>query len=825
MRELKFAIRQLLKSPGFSATAVLMLGLGIGATTAIFSVVEGVLLRPLPFPDSARLVSLSDILKGADLSGNGEAGVTAPDIRNYIRDTHSFESLGGYGQTQYELSGVGEPAQVNAARMSAGVFQALKVQPLMGRFFTRQEDEQSQQVALLSYSCWQKRFHGDPTVLSAKFLLDRKPYIVIGVMPRGFEFPLVPGHLNVTELWVPFSATAEELSTGAASWNFAMVGRLKPGMTAAQAQSDAEVVAEATMRSYPAWMNSLRIRASIRPLKEETVQDARPLIRTLFLAVAVVLLIACANLASLLLVRAIRNRREVAIRLAVGARSGALLRQAVLESLLLSVAGGVLGLMAAALALRVGLGFLPETLPRADEIGLDWQVAGFALLLAVITGVICGLAPASAALRTNVNEALREGGRTGLAGSGHARLRSALVIAEIAVAMMLLTASGLLLRSFEKMRAVNPGFRADHTLTAVYSLPQKQYSTQAAVDEFNRELLRRLQELPQVKNVGTTSFLPSSGGNSNSAYVAENGAPAKNGGLTLATPMVVLGDYFRAMGIPLLRGRLFTDADTAKSELVVVVSRSFAQNTWPGEDPLGKRMRIGMKETQTPWLTVVGEVGDVKQGSPDGPDKAQFYQPVRQVEASIGALGSPTDVNGNYGYIALRTAVPPETMANALRAVVRVIDPQLPLTQVQSMEQVISDSEGPRRFNTALITSFAAAAVLLAILGIYSVIAFSVALRSQEIAIRMALGSQRVGILGMVLASGGKLALVGCLIGVVGAVGVSRLMRSFLFGVGPFDPLTLVSAALVVVLLALVAALLPGLRASSIDPTRALRAG
>ncbi|HZU28296.1 MAG TPA: ABC transporter permease [Bryobacteraceae bacterium] len=825
MRDLKFALRQLRKSPGFAATAVLMLALGIGATTAIFSIVEGVLLRPLPFPEPERLVSLSDILQGADLSGNGEAGVTSQDIRNYTRDTHSFESLGGCGQTGFELSGVGEPAQVNAARMSAGVFPALRVPPLLGRFFTAQEDERSQPVALLSYSLWQSRFHGDPRAIGAKILLDRKPYVVIGVMPRGFEFPLVPGRLNASELWVPFSFTAQELGTGAASWNYSMVGRLKPGITPAQAQADAERVAQATMRAYPAWMASLHISAVIHPLKEETIQQARPLIRTLFFAVAVVLLIACANLAGLLLVRAIRGRREVAIRLAVGARASALLRQATLESLVLSISGGVLGLIAAAVALPMCLRFLPETLPRTSEIGLDWRVVAFALVLAVVTGLVCGLAPAFAAMRTGVNETLREGGRSGLAGGGHAHLRSALVITEIAIALVLVTASGLLLRSFEKMRDVNPGFRAGHTLTAAYSLPQKQYATQAAVDEFNRDLLRGLRQLPGVQSAGLTPFLPAAGFNSNTAYLAEGGVAPKNGSFSLATPMNVVGDYFQAMGIPLLRGRLLNEHDTATSQLVVVVNKKLAQDAWPGQDPIGRRIRIGTQEMRTPWLTVVGEVADVKEGSFDKPDKEQFYQNVDQFVPSLGALASPGDLTGNGGYLAVRTSGPPELMANGIRGVVHALDPQLPLTHIESMEHVVAESEAPRRFNTGLISAFAAVAVLLAILGVYSVIAFSVALRSQEIAIRMALGSQRAGILGLVVASGGKLAAIGCVIGLAGGLAASRMLRSFLFAVSPFDPLTLVIAAVLVLALALAASLLPARRAATIDPMRALRAG
>src|SRR5271155_4227992 len=509
LRELRMPLRHLLKSPGFTTAAVLMVALGIGATTAIFSIVEGVLLRPLPFPHPERLVQVADILQGADLGGgNGEAGVTPPDIRAYTRDTHSFENLGGYQQTAYELSGMGEPAQVNASRLSGGVLPALGVTPLMGRFFTQQEDDQKEQVAVISYSLWQNRLHGDPRVLGTKILLDRKPYVVVGVMPRNFEFPLVPGHLNSSELWVPMSFTQQELTTGAASWNFSMVGRLKPGITAVQAESDAERVAQETMRNYPAFMTSLRIQAAVRSLHEETVSQARQLVHTLFLAISVVLLIACANLAGLLLVRAIRRRREIAVRLALGARAGALLRQAILESLVLSVSGGLLGLFLAAIALRVGISRLPETLPRLDEIGLDWEVVAFAIILAVITGVVCGLAPAFAALRTSVNDTLKEGGRTGSAGSGHARLRSALVVGEIAVALVLLVASGLLLRSFEKMRTVDLGYRPDHILSAAYSLPRQQYATQAAVDQFNSELIRRLQQLPSVTFTGVTSFLP-----------------------------------------------------------------------------------------------------------------------------------------------------------------------------------------------------------------------------------------------------------------------------------------------------------------------------
>lgn len=822
--DLRIAIRHLLKSPGFATTAVLMLALGIGATTAVFSIVEAVLLRPLPFPQSERLVTLGDILEGANVGGDGEAGVTTEDIRNYTRDTHGFESLGGYQESSYELSGFGEPVKVSATRMSAGVFPALGVAPLMGRFFTQQEDDGSVEVAVVSYSIWQKRLHGDPQVLGSKVQLDRKPYVVIGVMPRDFEFPLRPGHLDQDELWTPMSFTPQELGgSGAANWDYSMVGRLKPGVTPMQAQQDAERVAKETMRGYAVFMASLHIHAAVRSLHEATISEARQLIRILFLAVLVVLLIACANLAGLLLVRAIRRRREFAMRVALGAGALALLRQAVLESLVLSVSGGILGLALAAVGLRVAISRLPETLPRINEISLNWPVVLFAIGLVLLTGIGCRLVPAFAAWRTSVNETLKEGGRTGSAG-GHAWLRSSLVIGEIATALVLVAAAGLLLRSFEKMRSVDLGYRADHVLSGAYSLPAKQYGTQPAIDGFNRELIRRVQQLPGVKYAGFTTFLPASGRFSNSTFVVEGYAPPPGADMNLATFVTIEGDYLQAVGVPLLAGRFFTPEDTADSQLVAIVNQKFAHHYWPGSDPVGKRFRIGMPESPTLWMTVVGEIGDMKENSPDEPTREQWYQPNAQAEKSMGPLASKDTVFGDSGFIVLRTVSQPDLTTNSLRGAVRSVDPQLALTQVQSLEQSVSDSEAPRRFNTWLISAFAIAAVLLAALGIYSVIAFSTAMRMQEMAIRMALGSQRSGILGLVFLSAVKLALAGCVVGLIAAAAASRLLDSLLFAVSPFDPLVLSLAAVFVVALAVAASLLPASRAASIDPMRALRA-
>ena len=823
-QDLRFGVRTLRKSPGFTAVAVLMLALGIGATTAIFSIVEGVLLRPLPFPDPDRLVILGDVLEGSHCASCADSSVTAPDIRNYMRDTQSFSHLGGYRGRLFELSGTGDPAAVNATRMSGEVFAALGVPPLLGRTFTQREDEEQQQVAVLSYGMWRSRFHGDANVLGSKILLYRKPYTVIGVMPRDFEFPLNPGHVNQSELWLPLSLQPEEFTAGSASsWNSRMVGRLKPGITAEQAQSDAERVARETMRDYPAYMRSLRIHAVVTPLREDTVEQARPLVRTLLFAVIVVLLIACANLAGLLLVRAIRRRREIAVRLALGARAATLLRQAIVESMVLSIAGGAIGLALAALAVRVGVSLLPETLPRVNEIGLDWPVMLFALGLALLTGFLCGLAPAFAAIRTSVNESLKEGGRAGTSGSGHSRLRSALVVAEIAVALTLLTASGLLLRSFQRMRDVKLGFRPDNTLAALYVLPQQRYRTQSAIDEFTKTLLNDLGQLPGVDAVGITSFLPAAGNNWSIAFTIEGYVSPKGAELNMAAMSLVESDPFEALRIRVLRGRVFTESDNANSQLVAIVNRKMAERYWPGQDPIGKRLRRGLPETSAPWMTVVGEVDDVKLGSRDAETMPQVYQPVTQTVASEGIFASVGELSAADGWIILRSRMAPEQMEDTLRSTVRKIDPQLPLYQMQTMEHAISKSEAPRRFNTVLISSFAIAAVLLSVLGIYAVIAFSVALREQEMAVRMALGCQRSGVILLILSSGARLAAVGCGLGLLGAVAASRLLRSFLFEVSPFDPGVLALSAIAMLLLALAASALPARRASSTDLMLALR--
>jgi predicted permease len=818
-QDLRFASRQLRKSPGVSLIVILTLALGIGATTAVFSLIEGILLRPLPFRDPERLVIVGD-----HLGNRPNTSVTAREIRTYSEATSAFSSLGGYTGLSYELSGGATPEQINAARFTAGVFPTLGVAPTLGRIFTKQEEDAHEPLAVISYALWLNRYHRDPNVLGSSLVLDRRAYTIIGVMPRNFQFPPEDGQLDQAQLWVPMSLTPEELSeeyTG--FWGYRMVGRLKDGVTLAQAAQDADRVAQQIMRNFPAHMSALHIRGDVISLYENTVSDVRPLLRTLFLAVSIVLLIACVNVAGLLLVQAMRRRREYAVRLALGARPGVITRESVLGGLLLSVAGGLLGVAFAAIAIRTALHLLPDSMPRVDSIAIDVRVVVFAFGVALLTGAACSLAPALAALRTNLTETLKEGSRTGTGASSHSWLRSGLVVAEIAIALVLLTVAGAFLRSFQKMRAVDPGFRPDHVLVAGYQLPLQQYSTVAEAEVFNRGVIDRLSDKPGIVAVGITSALPATDFTTMSAYTVE-GQRAENWKLKFAAFAMVDGDYFRAMGIPLIEGRYLTVDDRAGSQLVVLVNQSMAKDCWPGERAIGKRMHVGNPNKPYPWATVVGVVADTKSGSPDEPSGEQWYLPAQQPATLYGSDFSGKISGPAGGFITLRSALPPEQMTKTMRAAVAEVDPLLALQHAQPMTTVVSNVEAPRRFNTDLITAFAAGALLLAVTGIYAVVAFSVSLRTQEIAVRMALGSQRAGIARLVLSSSAKLALLGCGIGVLASVAVSRLVSSFLFEVSATDPVIYAAGVGIMMLLALVASAIPARRAAAADPMDALRA-
>ena len=816
--DLRLAFRQLYQAPGFSLVVVLTLALGIGATTTIFSLVEAVLLRPLPFSQPDRLVLLGD-----HIGGGPNTPVTAREIGTYSKATSAFSSMGGYIDVRYELSGTAIPEEIIGARLTAGVFPTLGVSPILGRVFTQKEEDSHQRLAVISYSLWLNRYHRDLNVLGTSITLDRKAYTIIGVMPRDFEFPLLSGRLEQVQLWMPMSFEPHELADEAAGlWAYHMVARLKDGVAHAQAAQDADRVAQQIMRDFPVSLSAIHIQGDVTPLREYYVADARPLLRTLFFAVAIVLLIACINVAGLLLVRAIRRHGEYAVRLALGARSGVIIRGSIIEGMILSMAGGMLGLAFAAIALRGVLHILPESMPRMDAISMNGSVAAFAVAVALASGILCSLAPAFAALRTNLTQSLKQEIRAGSGGVRHAWLRSVLIVSEIAIALVLLTVAGAFLRSFQKMRAVNPGFRPENVLTAHYRLPNNQYATNAAVETFNRAVIESIASKPGILAAGISNGLPSSGFGAQSGYTIED-QPASKWKLKFAGFEIIYGDYFRTMGIPLLDGRSFTAEDRPEAPLVMIVNESLAKNAWPGQRAIGKRMHIGGPKKPLPWATVVGVVADTKLGARDEPSIEQWYMPAEQPAILAGAQSAAGVTEPTGGYIVLRSSLPPEQMIQTLRATVASVDPLLALQQVQPMNDVISDIEAPRRFNTDLIMMFAVGALLLAIIGIYAVIAFTVSQRSHEIAVRMALGAQRTGIARIVLISGAKLALIGCGLGVAGSLAVSRLIRSFLFEVRAADPLIYAACVLIMMLVALLASAIPATRAASADPIDALR--
>jgi putative ABC transport system permease protein len=816
-QSLQFTFRQLRRTYAFTLTVVFTLALGIGATTAMFSLVEGILLRPLPFQDAKRLVLLGDHL--GDQPG---MSVRAREIAMYTSATQAFSSLGGFITTSFELSGGAQPEQINAARVNSGMLPTLGVQPILGRVFTPEEEGARQPVAVISYALWTDRYHRDPNVLGISIVLDRKPYSVIGVMPRGFEFPLQLGSLDRAQLWVPLSLSPDELSDQHSGfWGYKMIARLEDGVSLPQAVQDTDRVAHEIMRDFPASMSAIHIQGDVRPLRESVVADVRPVLQTLFLAVAIVLLIACVNVSGLLLVRAIRQRREYAVRVAIGASSSRIIRESVVEGLLLSMAGGLLGLAFAAIAIRSTLHLMPDSLPRIDSVSMNPSIAAFAVVLSVVTGVLCSLAPAFVALRTNLIESLKEGAQTGSGSASHAWLRSALVVSEVAIALVLLTLSGVFLRSLQKMQAVDPGFRADHALIAGYQLPLTQYPTSASVGLFNRAVVEQLSSKPGVIAVGISTAVAASDFSPQSAFTVE-GVSADQWRLKFAAFTSVYGDYFGAMGIPLLEGRTFTMHDDSSAPLVIVVNQSMARDCWPGQRAIGQRMHVGNPGKGLPWATVIGVVADTKMPR-DVPSIDQWYTPMDQ-PATLYGSGTPGNLSGPpSGYVTLRSSLDPEHMIRTLRSTITEIDPLLALHEVKPVTEAVSAIEAPRHFNTDLITAFALGALLLAITGIYAVMAFSVAQRTQELAIRMTLGAQRAAIAKLVLVSAAKLALFGCGLGVLGSFAVSRLVSSFLFAVSPTDPVVYTACVSIMMTTALLASTLPAASAASADPMDALR--
>ena len=804
LQDLRYSLRVLRQSPAFSAVAILTLALGIGATSAIFSVVNAVLLKPLPYRGAERLVLVRQQIPEFGLQ---PMRVAAPDTVEY-RKSEVFEEAGAMQNRVCDLSGEGGPEQVTRGRVSASLFPMLGVAPLDGRLFSEDEERLRSRLVLLSYGLWQRRYGRDPKVLGRAILLNREPYQVIGVMPPTFAFP--PKGMSQedsADLWTPLSLTQDELRAYMDSLVYTVVGRLRPGVSMDRARTEMTAIAQRIQASLPldlkAAFPNLKLTAFVVPFKEQVVRGSRPLLFLLLGAVGFLLLIACANVANMLLGRSATRRRELALRAALGAARARLVRQLLTESVMLSALGGALGLLFAWCGAGLLLAALPGNLPLTEQIRVDARVLGVASAVSVLTGLLFGVAPALSASRASLNDSLRQNARRGW-------LLGGLVSAQLALALVLLTGAGLLVRSFIQLRVSDQGFRMEHLLTASIALPESQYAARAKARDFYQTLLMKLQSLPAARVAGLASDVP--------FEAVWSRIMTPEGIETPHVPMInntlVLGDYFQALGVSLKRGRFFTEADRPGAERVVIVNETLARSFWPRQDPIGKRLKWGTREMNSQWMTVAGVIGDVNQGAPDGEIHAHVY------ESYLQSYGNSWVRKMN---LAMRTSDDPLALATAVRREVAQLDPELPVTKLRSMRQILDSSLSPRRLSMWLLTVFALAALLLASLGIYGVMAYAVVRRTREIGIRMALGAQRANVLGMILGQGMKLVAAGVAIGLAASLALTRLMTSLLYDVKPTDPLTYACVALLLVSIALAANFAPARRAVSVDPTVALR--
>ena len=806
--DLRYASRVLRNKPWFAILAVLTLALGIGASTAIFSLVDAVLLRPLPYREPDRLMLVKEWIPKAIPD---PIPVCAPDVVQFQRENHTFESLAAFRGGQFDLAGGAEPQRVNFDRVNANLFSLLGVQPSLGRVFTADEDRPGHLLAILSNGLWESQFGSDPNIVGRTVTLNRQPYTVIGVMPHTFVFPLSGMQQgDSSNVFVPMAFTPEELADVGDNFNYSVVGRLKSGVTLKQANADLGAIAQRILETYPPQFRSdINLSAMALPLGDQVVGKARPLLLLLFGAVAFVLLISCINVTNLLLTRATDRQKEIAVRLALGSSRVRLLRQLVAESMLLTLTGAGLGLFFANWITGALLALMPAEIPRVHAVNLNLTVLGFAVGVALLTGVFFGIVPALAASRTNVNSTLKEGGRSGMQGREHNRVRSALVVAEVALAMVLLVGAGLLLRSFQRVLETDPGFQPEHVLTASLSLPQSHYQGDAQVRNFYHLLMERLRQLPGAQMAGGSTDLPLNAG-WNHIFTPEGYQPPPGANLNFSNHSVILGEYLQAMGVPLLQGRYFTEQDNDASTHVLIVSQSLARRYWPHGDALGKRLKWGPAESKDAWLTIVGVVGDVKQGALEVETTPHTYEPFLQ---------NP----GSSLNVAIRASGQPTGLGSSLRATVWAIDPQLAVAQLQTMDQVISQSTTPRRFNLFLLAGFASLALILSAIGIYGVIAYSVVRRVHEIGIRMALGAQRTDVVRLVVGQGLLLLGIGLVVGILGALALTRSLASFLYGIQPTDPATFACVVAILAAVALVACYIPARRATKVDPMTALR--
>jgi len=802
LQDLRYAFRLLAKSPGFTLIAVLTLALGIGANTAIFTVVNAVLLRPLGFRDPSRVVLVAEKTSYPTVSTSYE---------NYIDwrgQSHSFESLEATRGTTITLTGTGEPERLNARMATAPLFSLLGVNAILGRTFLAEEDRAGgAPVVILSYGLWQRRFGAARDILGQSITLDSQPYTVVGVLPSGFEL------LQPADVFLPFTPWAKTLPDDR-NWHpgIFVIGRLSDGIAREQARTEMVGITKRLEQQYPIYNTGKS--ADVVGLQEQLVQNVRPALLLLLGAVGAVLLIACVNVANLLLARAAARGREVAIRTSMGASRWRVTRQLVTESLLLSLAGGALGLLFAWASLGPLLKLSSTSVPAVLTVGLDRWVLFFTLAVSFVTGLVFGIVPAVRTAKLDLRETLNEGSRGSTTGPGQHRIRGVLVAAEIAMAMLLLVGAGLLLRSFSRLQEVPPGFQADHLLVADLPLSLTAYSKPQQRFEFFDRLVERAKSLPGVRSAGAASFLPVSGGGG-ALHFNINGRPPKSPhDYTVPGYRTVTPNYFETLGMPLVQGRFFTAADTEKAPPVVVINSAMARTYFPVENPLGKRLQLGaIPESDVPWMEVVGVVGDVRQGLDLDP-QAEMYLPYRQADQVLPVFQLS---------IVLRTATDPLLQAAALRSALAEIDPNQPLVRVRTMEENMAATVAQPRFRTWLIGIFAALALVLAGVGVYGVMSYTVTQRTSEIGIRVTLGAQPEDVFRIVVGEGLRLALAGVGVGILAALALTRLLRSFLYGVSAYDPLTFGGVALILTLVAVAASFFPARRATLVDPLVALR--
>jgi putative ABC transport system permease protein len=799
-QDIRYGVRVLLKSPAFTAVAIFVTALGIGANTAIFSVVNAVLLRPLPFDQPERLVRVFGTNARRSSFTRPHSYLNFADLR---AQNQTFEAMAAYTDSTAALSGAETPEQITGVVASGDIFRVLRTKPLMGRLLAPADEKPGgSPVVVISHGLWQRRFGGDPQIVGRQIKLDGKEREVVGVTPADFRFEIVPA---AADFWTPIDPQVNEFQQRGAIFLQA-IGRLKPGVSIEQANSDLGVVAARLDQQYQDSNAGIGIR--LVAAQEQLVGDLRTTLLVLLGAVSFVLLIACANVANLLLARAAGRHREIAVRAALGAGRLRIVRQLLTESLLLSFVGGLLGLLFALWGVSLISSFVPDNVPRFDETSLDLPVLAFTLAASVLTGLLFGIAPALQSSHFDLNEALKEGGRTGSDGRGRKHVRSLLIVSEVALSLVLLVGAGLLIKSFVKLRNTDPGFNPDNTLTASLSLAAVRYDKDEKITDFYQRLIERVRGLPGVESVGAVTPLPLSDNNMVFSFAVVGQPPLPPGQRQSASARIITPDYFRAQGIPLRAGRVFTEQDKAGAPDVLIVNEAFARRYLPGESPLGKRLKLGINRIEG---EIVGVVGDVRGLSLASPGEPEYYIP----EGTV-AFGDIT--------LVVRAATnDPASLAPALRGVVAEMDKEQPLYETRTMSSLVARSVARQRFSMTLIGIFAVLAMLLAAVGIFSVMSFLVAQRTHEIGIRMALGAQPRDILRMIIRHGMTLALVGVVVGLAASFALTRLMSSLLYQVSATDPLIYGGIAALLAFVALLACYIPARRAMKVDPMIALR--